>query len=282
MKNIGLFVKRGAPEAGKTAAEAILWLNERGFKPLYSHELNDGYGISGGVSFEEVVKQSELLLILGGDGTFLAGAREAYDRRIPILGVNLGGLGFLTNTTTAEMFDMLNLIFEEKAEFESLALLDVTKNCKGISTKHRVLNDVVLAKTALARIIEIRVTTDDMSITKMLADGIIVSTPTGSTAYSMSAGGPICHTSVDAIILTPICPHLLANRPLLVPDSTTLRIELISGDESYITMDGQIGGEFRQGDWFEVGRSKYSLKLVKNPNRTYYQTLRDKLRWGER
>jgi len=282
VKRIGLFVKRGAPKAGKVAGQVIDWLLEREVASAFDLEFSREYGISGGVPTKELVQSSDMLLVLGGDGTFLAGARLASDRKIPILGVNLGGLGFLTNTPASEIFDMLELVIKGHAQFEKITMLDVVTNCQGKREEFRVLNDVVLAKTALARIIEIRVSIGNANVTKLLADGLIVSTPTGSTAYSMSAGGPICHPSVKAIILTPICPHLLANRPLLVPDSQVLRVDLASGGESYITLDGQIGREFLQGDWFEAARSECDLTLVKNPNRTYYQTLRDKLRWGER
>jgi NAD+ kinase len=161
-------------------------------------------------------------------------------------------------------------------------MIDVKTHCRGNEDCFRVLNDVVVSRSALARINQIQVLVDGGMAMNMLADGLIVSTPTGSTAYSMAAGGPICHPAVDAIILTPICPHLLANRPVLVPGTSKLRIELVDGGESYITMDGQVGNEFQVGDWIELHRSETLLKVFRNPKRTYYQTLRDKLRWGKR
>ena len=282
MKKIGIYVKRGSPEAGEVARQAIRWLQDRGNLTLFEEEVSIEYGIPGGISLDRLTQESEIILVLGGDGTFLAAARLAANRQIPIVGVNLGSLGFLTETPQDEMFQMLELMVEDRASHEVRDMFDVTVNCQGKSSRFTVLNDVVLSKSALARIIQMRVSVGEDIVTNMLGDGLIISTPTGSTAYSMAAGGPICHPSVKAIILTPICPHLLANRPLLVPNSSTLRVELVRGGESFVTLDGQTGMEFRVGDRIEIRRSDKTLRVLRNPNRTYYQTLRDKLRWGKR
>lgn len=281
MKNIGLFVKRGSTQAATVAQDAIEWLLKNNCTPLFDSELTVERGIPGGATLEEVAEKSEIIVVLGGDGTFLAGAQLAFQKRIPILGVNLGGLGFLTNTPVDEIYQMLDLIVTDRCEYEDRAFLEVIVH-NGEKRTFNVLNDVVIGKNALARIIQIQVKIEEEVITQMLADGLIASTPTGSTAYSMAAGGPICHPEVGAIILTPICPHLLANRPLLVPDTSTLKIELIEDGESFVTLDGQVGMELKNGDIVEVKRSAYTLKVVHNTNRTYYQTLTNKLRWGKR
>ena len=282
MKNIGFYVKRGSPEAGAAARQAVKWLDKNGCEAIFEQETSEEYDLPGGASSEEFTKRCEIIVVLGGDGTFLAAARVAAAKAIPIAGVNLGGLGYLTETTIEEMPEILDLICSDRAEYEERDLFDVLVECERRKECFRVLNDVVITKSAMARVINLQVSIGDEIITNMLADGIIVSTPTGSTAYSMSAGGPICHPSVKAIILTPICPHMLANRPLIMPGSVRLRIELVRGGESFVTMDGQVGMEFNVGDYVEVGRSESTLKFFRNPNRTYYQTLRDKLRWGKR
>jgi len=223
-----------------------------------------------------------VLVALGGDGTFLSASRYASLHDVPILGINLGGLGFLTETPLNEMFPMLELIANGPVQFETRELLDVRVARGGKVESFRALNDVVLGKSALARILKIQVSEGEVIVTEIFADGLIVSTTTGSTAYSMAAGGPICHPSVRAIILTPICPHLLANRPLLIPDTSRLKIELAGDGKAYVTIDGQVGREFGQGDVLEVSKSEKALKVFRNPNRTYYETLRDKLRWGRR
>lgn len=282
MKKIGVYVKRNSPEAGEVAGQSIQWLRDHGCEPLFDEEVSSAYGIPGGVSFEKVTSKSEILLVLGGDGTFLAAARAASAHDIPILGVNLGSLGFLTETPLSDLYPMLNLVVEDRAAFEQRGMLDVILKTDHKTDHFTVLNDVVVGKSALARIIQIKVTFGDDVVTNMLADGLIVSTPTGSTAYSMAAGGPICHPSVKAVILTPICPHLLANRPLLVPETAPLRIELVHGGESFVTMDGQVGMEFKVGDVLEVVKAETTLKYVRSPKRSYFKTLRDKLRWGKR
>lgn len=278
MKNIGLFVKRGSSQAAKVAQDIVKWSQQAGCAVYFDSEVT---GIPGGVSIEQVAEKSEIIVVLGGDGTFLAGAQIAFEKGIPILGVNLGGLGFLTNTPVNEVNQMLDLIVSDRCDYEYRAFLEVTVH-NGTDNTFNVLNDVVIGKNALARIIQIQVKIEEEVITRMLADGLIVSTPTGSTAYSMAAGGPISHPGVGAIILTPICPHLLANRPLLVPDTSTLKIELIEDSESFVTLDGQMGMALKNGDVIEVKRAANTLKMVQNTNRTYYQTLTNKLRWGQR
>ncbi len=282
LKTIGLYVKRSSPEAAQAAKEAIAWLQSKGHSVVCEESLTEEYGISGGVPPEEFGDKAELIIVLGGDGTFLAGARLASVHGIPICGVNLGGLGFLTDIPASEMIENLELVLNGQAQIEHRTLLDVTIHRNGKTDEFLVLNDAVIAKSALARIIEIHVSTHEALVTNIFADGLIVSTPTGSTAYSMAAGGPICHPEVDAIVLTPICPHLLAARPIIVPGDSPLKIELKTDGETYVTMDGQRGMDFRIGDWMHIRKCDTQLTVLRNPNRTYYQTIREKLRWGQR
>jgi NAD+ kinase len=282
VKTFGLYVKRGAPEAGRAAEEAIDWLKGRGCTALFDAEVTEEYGIEGGMPMGEVLDRCDVLVVLGGDGTFLAASRVAARLDIPIVGVNLGGLGFLTETPVSEMIETFSLVLDGKAEFENRALFDVVVHSGGKSECHEVLNDVVIGKSALARIIQVRASIGGEMVTELLADGLIVATPTGSTAYSMAAGGPIVHPSVDAFVLTPICPHLLANLPLLVPTASELTLDLVSDGHCYVTLDGQVGMEFRQGDSVVMKKADRSLMVLRNPNRSYFQTLRDKLRWGQR
>ena len=286
MKNVGLYVKRGSPKAGDVARKASEVLERLGCTVRYDIQTAKEYSLPGGVSSREVVETSELLVVLGGDGTFLAGAREVAQEEIPVLGINVGALGFLTETTVNEMPKMLDLAVRGEAKTQTRTMLNAVvqhSQCAGDGCEEfRVLNDVVISKSTLARIIKLRIWDGDDLITTLLADGLIVATPTGSTAYSMAAGGPVCHPDLNAILITPICPHLLTNRPLIVPESSRIRIEVESDDDCYVTLDGQSGTEFRSGDQVMIRKSDKPLIIMRNPQRNYYQILRDKLQWGKR
>ena len=230
----------------------------------------------------EVYKRRELphrvdfLVVLGGDGTLLSVADVAAEAGIPLVGVNLGFLGFLTEVKKEEMEEALEEFLQGKASIDERELLEVEFR----SRKSFVLNDAVINKSALARIITIRVCIDGQEISRLRADGIIVSTPTGSTGYSLAAGGPIIDPEVSAIILTPICPHALTQRPIVVPSGSNVSLRLESGEEVYLTLDGQRGEEIKEGEVVIISKAEIKLQLVRPSGRTYYQMLREKLSWG--
>lgn len=253
------------------------FLREKGIKIAVEEGINEIVHLS-----EEVYRRRELplrvdfLVVLGGDGTLLSVADVAASSGIPLLGVNLGFLGFLTEVKKEEMEQALEEFIQGKAFIDERELLEVEFR----SRKSLVLNDAVINKSALARIITIRVCIDGQEISKLRGDGIIVSTPTGSTGYSLAAGGPIINPEVSAIILTPICPHALTQRPIVVPSGSNVSLRLESGEEVYLTLDGQRGEEIKEGEAVRIRKAEAKLQLVRPSGRTYYQMLREKLGWG--
>jgi len=233
---------------------------------------------------EELPRIVDLLIVLGGDGTLLAASRLENERGVPILPVNLGGLGFLTSVTLAELYPILEQTLAGKNRTSERVMLEVRVIRGGIPAEcHHALNDAVLNKAALSRMIDLTLTVNGEFVSDFKADGLIVSTPTGSTAYSLAAGGPIMYPRVSAFLVTPICPHTLTNRPLVVPDTSRIEVTFVGpGEPVTLTLDGQVGIAIEPGDRVEIARAKQRLRLVRAPERTYYQILRDKLKWGER
>jgi len=233
---------------------------------------------------EELPGCTDLLIVLGGDGTLLSAARLAADRKVPILAVNLGGLGFLTTVAQDEIYSILEEIFSEKHRVSERVMLEAEILRDGTVIRRQIaLNDAVLNKAALARIMDLELRVDGEYVTTYKADGLILSTPTGSTAYSLAAGGPIVYPTVEAFILTPICPHTLTNRPLVIPDSATVEVEFKAEDDAvFLTLDGQIGIELVRGDRIRMRKAPNKLLLVRPAKKTYYHILRNKLKWGER
>jgi NAD+ kinase len=213
----------------------------------------------------------------------LSAARYIGKRQIPILGVNLGSMGFLTEFTLPEFFPALEAICADQYAFEERIMLDVE-----LISRHKrarrftALNDCVINTGALARIIDLDITVGNQYVTNFKADGLIVATPTGSTAYSLSAGGPIVQPSLGAVIITPICPHTLTNRPLVLNDNVVLRVELRNGSDVMLTIDGQVGAPMGAGDAIRLRKSPYVTRLIQPPNKNHFQVLRAKLKWGER
>ena len=207
-------------------------------------------------------------------------ARTGSD--VPILGVNFGSLGFLTEITLAELYDALAAVLDGRALLESRAMLTARTSRNNLPfSDHFVLNDIVITKGALSRIIEISVTIDDTPVMRVRADGLIVASPTGSTAYNLGAGGPILHPAVDAMVLTPIAPHTLTNRPVVIPASSEVHMRpIMEGTEVYVTFDGQSGFPLQAGDLVSVRRAPHPLRIVKSSQRTYFDVLREKLKWG--
>jgi NAD+ kinase len=231
-----------------------------------------------------VPEGADLVIVLGGDGTLLSAARVMGPSEVPLFPVNLGGLGFLTAITIENIFPELERAFRGEHRIGKRKMLhaELVRNEKPIAS-YEALNDVVITKSAIARMIDVDVHVDQMFVCRYKADGLIVATPTGSTAYSLSAGGPIIFPSVGAICLTPICPHMLTNRPVIVPDTSEIRIDPQAGDESaFLTIDGQIGEPLQPGDRVVCRSSAYSLLLIRPPKMLFFDVLRQKLKWGER
>ncbi len=231
---------------------------------------------------EDLPQSVDLILVLGGDGTMISTARMIGDAEVPVIGVNYGGLGYLAEFPIEELFPALEAILAGNYKVERRVMLSVElRRGEELVTKNRVLNDVVMNKSALARIIEIETHLNDQFVNSFRADGLIVSTPTGSTAYNLSAGGPVIYPSMNAVVITPICPFTLSNRPIVVPDDSTIEVRLMTDNEDVaLTLDGQVGFPLQVGDRVVIRKSRTTFNLVQPANRNYFDVLRDKLRWG--
>ena len=279
---IGIIAKKKHPQAASVAAEITAWLEARRRRVLLDADIAAALGRAG-LPRERIAARSDMVIVLGGDGTLLSVARLVNPYGTPIMGVNLGSLGFLTETPADDLFPTLEEVFAGKCPIEERILLSVrlARNRKVIAV-HDVLNDVVINKAALARIIEMETVVNGKTVTTFKGDGLIVSTPTGSTAYSLAAGGPIVYPTIEAFILTPICPHTLTNRPLVIPDRARVEIGIRAGDDDvYLTLDGQIGLRLKSGDRIVLERSKHRTCLLSSPRRNYFDILRSKLHWGD-
>ncbi len=271
IRSVGIVTKEGSREATELAYELAEWLRRRGIDALY------------GNSFDPA-NPGDLVVALGGDGTLLSVAR-GLDAEVPVFGVNLGTLGFLTEIQRAELYPSLVEVLDGEWEAEPRALFDVEIFRRGEGEpehRFRALNDAVITKSARARIIELTLRVDAQVVANFRSDGLIISTPTGSTAYNLSAGGPILDPRLGVAVLTPICPHALSLRPIVVPDSTRIEVTLESdrGDKVYVTLDGNEGASLGPGDFVRATRSARSIHLVKVSGRSFYDSLRAKLRWG--
>jgi NAD+ kinase len=284
---VGLTAKRGLDAASGVLAELAGWLEARHVEAVFETETALLAGLPSDrptVARDDLPKACDLLVVLGGDGTLIgmAGRIARAGSDVPILGVNYGSLGFLTEITLAELYDALAAALEGRALLESRAMLTARTSRDNLPfSDHFVLNDIVITKGALSRIIEISVTIDDAPVMRVRADGLIVASPTGSTAYNLGAGGPILHPAVDAMVLTPIAPHTLTNRPVVIPASSEVHMRpIMEGTEVYVTFDGQSGFPLQAGDMVSVRRAPKPLRIVKSSQRTYFDVLREKLKWG--
>ena len=284
---VGLTAKRGLVDAAGVLAELAGWLDARGVQPVFETETAALAGVPPGrptVSRDELPGACDLLVVLGGDGTLIgmAGRIGRAGSNVPILGVNFGSLGFLTEITLPELFDALEATLEGRATIEPRAMLSArTVRNDATFADHIVLNDIVITKGAMSRIIEISVTVGDSPVTRVRADGLIIASPTGSTAYNLAAGGPIVHPAVDAMLLTPIAPHTLTNRPVVIPFSSEVHLRpIMEGNEVFVTFDGQSGFPLQAGDLVSVRRAARPLRIIKSAERTYFDLLREKLKWG--
>jgi len=270
-RRVGIVHKRSAPEAATCAAAAGQYLAMRGVEVLPDEAA--------------AAEHADLVLVLGGDGTLIHAARMLNGRPAPILGVNMGSLGFLTEVPQAELYQAIEHVLSGKAEVSERMKLRVHVHRAAGGDKvldTEVLNDAVIAKGTLSRMAEFEATCSGEYVTRYKADGIIVATPTGSTAYSLAANGPLLFPSMRGVILAPICPHTLTQRPLVLPDEETLNIVLISESEVYLTLDGQTGLQLHRGDRVQIKQSNNRVLLVRNPQIDYFGILRAKLKWGER
>ncbi len=281
-ERVGVVAKRGSRQAVRTAHELAEWLRRRGVAvALDEATLRAGGGQEEAAPFEPG-GDYDLVVALGGDGTLLATARTLAEG-VPILGVNLGSLGFLTEIHRAELYPTLVQVLAGRFATEQRRLLDVEVRRRGggAAASYRVLNDAVVTKGALARIIELTIRVDGNVVARYRSDGLILSTPTGSTAYNLSAGGPILHPLLTVAVLTPICPHTLSLRPIVVPDNAAIEVTLETDrEEVYLTLDGQEGTSLGAGDTVRATRSRAKVRLVKPGGRSFYDALRGKLRWG--
>ena len=281
---IGIIAKNNIEEPFEITKKLSNWLKKRGVDVYVEKELGKKIRHPNSIDRREIPKLVDVILVLGGDGTFLGVAREACKYGTPIVGIYLGGLGFLTEVTIDELYPMMERIIDGDYEVEDRQMLitSIRRGKKNIGT-YEVLNDVVINKGALARIIDLAIYIEDSHVTTYKADGIILATPTGSTAYSLSAGGPIVHPGIPVTIITPICPHTLTNIPLVVSSKMKVEIKVTTQEpDTYLTLDGQIGVRLKTGDLIEVKRTDTSVKLIKSPFRDFFSILKTKLMWGER
>jgi len=288
IKRLGIVLKPHQPQALKTLCELTLWLGQRAIELVGGPEIErERIEHETGCAVDQVESHRlatavDLMLVLGGDGTMIATARLIGDEEVPVLGVNYGGLGFLTEFRIEELYSGLEMILAGNYRLDKRVMLDVElRRGEQMVTANRVLNDVVINKSALARIIEIDAYLNQQFVSSFRSDGLIVSTPTGSTAYNLSAGGPIIFPSMNAVVVTPICPFTLSNRPLVVPDSAVIELFMKSDQEDItLTLDGQVGIPLTMNDCVVIRKSRTTFNLIQPSNRNYFDVLRDKLRWG--
>ncbi len=280
----GIVGKKENKEVFKITKELCQWLQQKKVDFLVERELGEPINISNLADENDLVSKIDILIVLGGDGTFLGASRLVDGNDVEILGVNLGGLGFLTEFTEDELYLILEKILEGKYETEKRELLrsKLVRNNEVVGT-YSALNDLVINNGPVSRVVDLAIYINGEHITTPKADGIIFSTPTGSTAYSLSAGGPIVYPTLPVIIMTPICPHVLTNRPLVVSSDTEIKVEILQdAHNTYVTLDGQIGFPLEKGDEIYLKNSDSHINIIKSPFRDYFSILKTKLMWGER
>lgn len=282
MKKIGLIFKRHDERVSGIVADIVPWLQSLGIEVFIDEEIIGRYPIqASAVAIGELAGKVDALGVFGGDGTLLHAARLVGLTDVPILGINLGSLGFLTKFKVEEMHSAFEGLLSGQYQLQERMLLDVEVIKSGNTVaRYRALNDAVINKGALARIIDMEVSVNSQPILLTRADGIIISTPTGSTAYSLAAGGPILYPTLGAILIAPICPHTLTNRPVVIPDRDVLHITLRRGNDVMLTVDGQVGMPLQEQDCLKISRAKSAVHLVLPFGSTFFSLLREKLRWG--
>jgi len=284
MKCAGIIAKHNDPRAESIVSDLCRWLEDHGKRVVLDRETAALIGRTDSVVRAKIPEHCDFLIVIGGDGTLLSAARVVGTTGKPILGVNMGSLGFMTAITLDELYPALERTFRYDFDYEERMMLVAHVHRLGERVaNYTVLNDVVINKGALAKIIDIKVTVGEMYLSTFKADGLIICTPTGSTGYSLAAQGPIIYPTMNTILITPICPHTLTFRPLVVPDGLVVRSELLSKEtDVFLTLDGQVGFGLRQGDVIEVKKADAPLRFFRSPFRDYFTVLRTKLKWGER
>jgi NAD+ kinase len=282
MRKVGIIPKRQDARVYDVMSDVVSWLQSRDVQVFLDQDSSAQYsGNALKVAPDEMVRCVDVILVLGGDGTLLHAARLVGDAGIPILGVNLGSLGFLTEVKLSEMYSALEGVLSGQYQSEERVLLNVEVIREGeIAARYLALNDAVINKGALARIIDLEVSVNSQPVLSTRADGLIISTPTGSTAYSLAAGGPILYPTLEAFIIAPICPHTLTNRPVVIPDRDEVEICLQRGTDVMLTVDGQVGMPLKPHDCLKISRAQSTLRLVLPFGSTFFKLLREKLRWG--
>ncbi len=280
MKKIGIIAKKDEPGAIKAVKDMLNCLKGKRIEFFIEGATASVLKFKG-YPMEEIPSKSDLIIVFGGDGTLLSVARLVGNIGVPILGINIGGLGFITELSKDEIHNNINRIFLGKYSFEEriMLLADVFRKGKRIG-QYNALNDVVIYKGALARLFGLDIHVDDQYVTTFRADGLIISTPTGSTAHSLSAGGPILYPTLESFLITPICSHTLTSRPIVLPDTVTLEISIKTGEDVYLTLDGQVGVPLKINDKIAVKKADYKTKFLVLQDRDYFQILRTKLKWG--
>jgi NAD+ kinase len=283
MNRIGIICKGGIPKPVEILKELLPWLRQKGCETFVDTETASTLNIDG-FPRSEIPSLSEIIIVLGGDGTMLSTCRLVADKGVPVLGINIGGLGFITEVQLDDLYETMEKVLSGECPIEERLMLTAQVRRLGeLIAEYIVLNEVVINKAALARIIDLETYVNQNYVTTFKADGLIISTPTGSTAYSLSAGGPILYPTLDNIIITPICPHTLTNRAMVLPGDSIIKVILRSPTERvYLTMDGQVGFSVMQNDVIEVSKAPFKTRLLIPCDRDYFQILRTKLKWGER
>jgi len=284
IRSVGIVSKPGKEEIRPIVRELTAWLKQRGIQWRCDRVTADYIDCPDSFPREEMPGDFDLVIVLGGDGTLLSVARGVSDRETPLLAVNLGGLGFLMSTGPHEIYEHLERVLVGDYAVQKRMVLSSEVIRKGQTIAHfEALNDVVVSKAAMARLLELDAFVDDEFVCSYRADGLIISTPTGSTAYSLSAGGPVIFPSVSAVCITPICPHTLTNRPVLLPESSTVEIVIRAGDDlSYLTIDGQVGLDLNLNDRIRTLPAKHYVQIVQPRRVRFFEVLRSKMKWGER
>ena len=282
MNTIGILSKPHLSNIESDLTQLVKWLKDREKEVLLDLHLGENLPNTESTSRTRIALEADLLIVLGGDGTMLGAARLVEQRSLPILGVNMGGLGFLTETTIDDLYASLEKVFAGSYHLDQRLMLQVAIYHQGRRmSEATVLNDVVIGKGHLARMISTQISIDKTFMTNIRGDGLIIATPTGSTAYSLSAGGPILDPSLDVLLINPICPHTLSHRPFLTPSRVSIEVALTSHNKAVATLDGQIGIEMNPGDTVEICPSEHRAQLIRFPDRSYYDVLRNKLKWGD-
>jgi len=282
IKKIGIIANIEKEKSDECALLLRDWALKQGIEVFLEEGIAGKIGEDSGLDRRQLASRVDLLVVMGGDGTILRTVRFVSEYNIPIVGINLGEFGYLTEVNLNEMFSALELICRGDYQTEKRMMLDITINLGEETVRQQsILNDVVITRGNLSRILDLETAVNDRYLTTFRADGIIISTPTGSTAYSLSAGGPIVFPEQDLFIINPICPHTLTNRPIIIPDNVVIRVILWTKEQgATLTLDGQVSYTMKSGDSMIIKKSKYVTNLVSSPHRDYMEILRTKLKWG--